>query len=239
MYSKICKFVSNSFLKRNIITSEDQEVFEFGLETMIAKVFTVSILLLTGIILKRPIESLVYCFCLKYSRKQAGGYHANTYTTCNTLFIITFVVCILLSGVILISQQSNIIFIIIAVFVMSSIILLAPINNPNNPILSGDENRFFLQAIGINGSIIVVAIVLKLMHQDLWALIMCTLLASAIYMHIEIIKRREWRMKSIKMNVSEKISKLVMKNAKNTTKEASTFSFHQTKRPSSLNVKKD
>lgn len=238
MYAKICKLVSARFLKRNIIKTEDQEVFEFGLETMIAKVFTVSILLLTGIILKRPIESIAYYLCFKYSRKQAGGYHADTYTKCNTLYIITFVLCLLLSDVILKSPLDNIIFIIIAVFVMSSIILLAPINNPNNPILSGDENKFFLKAVGINSFIIIVAIVLKVMRQDLWAFIMCTLLASAIYMHIEIIKRREWRMKSIKMNVSEKFAKLVVKKAEGTTREVSSMSIFQAKRPDSLNVKK-
>jgi len=147
MYAKICKIISNNFLKNGIITLDTQEVFEFGLETIIGKVVTISLLLITGLLLNKPVESVMYYICFKYSRKQAGGYHASTYTKCNSLYLITFIVCILLSNIIIISNFENLTFIIISISVLGSVILLSPINNHNNPILPGYENTFFIKAI--------------------------------------------------------------------------------------------
>lgn len=239
MYQKICKYISSKFLQVDIIKLEDQEVFEFGLETFISKLFTICLLFLTGFIFKNFLESILFYFCFKYSRKHAGGYHASTYTKCNTFYIITFILCLLGSNLISNNAFTTVILIAIIIFVLVTVVLFAPINNPNNPILPTYESIFFIKSILTNLLIIIGAIVLKLMNLSMWSFLICTIFTSAIYMHIEIIKRREWNMKSIKRNLGEKFFKLIMKNAEGSIREVSSAGIYQTKRPEVLTSKKE
>ena len=234
MYSKICRWFSKKLIANKYMDSEKQEIFEFGLENILSKIFSWALLLIVGLTFHGFFESIIFYFVFAYSRKHAGGYHANTYTKCNTLYILTFLGCLLLSryGISVIGQDWFLI--TVSVFLILTVLVFAPINNPNNPILPGKENRFFILAMVINILIILAVFVMRLMMIDLWIFITLTMLSSALYMHIEILKRREWDLKTIKDAFSKKLVNLAMKNAKGTTREVSMHGIFQPKRPAVL-----
>lgn len=237
MYVRICRFIGNWFQRSGTITSEEQEVFEFGLERIISQLVSMLLLFALGLLYRGFLESVVFYFCFYYSRKFAGGYHADTYVKCNTLYLFTFTATLfgsrfLLSVPIIVSLM-----VIISVFVMLTTILLAPINNPNNPILPGKENGFYLLAIVINAALSGISFVFLLINRSVAVFLIVTLLMSAIFMLIEVMKRSKGNMSKIKAEFSKKIAKLVMKNAEKSTREVSTRSHYQAKRPEVLNKK--
>lgn len=237
MYAKLCGVIGNWFHKSDIITSEEREVFEFGLERILSQVVSIFFLIVLGILYQGVIESVVFFFCFYYSRKYSGGYHADTYVKCNTVYLITFTITLFGSRILLDMPIMITIMIIITVFVMLITIILAPINNPNNPILPGKEKKFFILAVVVNIALCGISFVLLLINRSISVFLIVTLLMSAVFMLVEVMKRSKGNMTKIKVEFSKKIAGFVMKNAEKSTREVSGRCTYQAKRPEALNKK--
>lgn len=218
----------------DIIAADKVEIFEFGMERILSIIFSCSTLFVTGVIFQGIIESVLFYLCFYYSRKYAGGYHASTYTRCNTCYLLTFIGTLCISRILMNSAYIALVCIGISVFVILTTIFLAPINNPSNPILEGKENKFFIFALLMNIMLICTAFLIQLINKGLSVFVFITLFISAVYMHIEIIRRREWGMAKILKQFGEKVAKLAMKNAKGSVREVSFGGVYQAKRPAIL-----
>ena len=234
MYVKICQKISKWFLRNNIISLDEREIFEFGFERILSIFFSSFLLLSLGLICGGFFESIVFFLCFYYARKYSGGYHADTYVKCNTYYLLTFFFTFVSYKMLVQSTYINVIMIGSAVIILTTTFLLAPINNPNNPILSGKENRYFILAILVNVLVLCLALLMKLLCVDMSVFVVLTLLMAAIYMHIEIIKRREWIMTKLIKNFSKKMANFAMKNARGSTREVSAGGIYQAKRPAIL-----
>lgn len=234
MYDKICRRISKHFVLHKIIAQDDMEVFEFGLERILSTVVSSVMIGIFGILFQAILECIIFVFCFYYSRKYAGGYHAKTYTKCNACYIATFLLTIIISRCIENSMSLNIILVMITIITLSTTVLLAPINNPNNPILPEKENRFFAFAVLINVLFVFLASLIQLFSVHISVFIFVTLFMSAVYMHIEIIVRRERGMTKIFKTFGEKVVKLAMRNAKGSVREVSKLGVYQAKRPAIL-----
>lgn len=234
MYEKFCRKVSKHFVLHKIISPDNRELFEFGLERIVSSIASFVMLAVLGVLFNGILECIVFYFVFYYSRKYAGGYHATTYVKCNTCYLLTFVLTLFISRLFMDFTYLNVVIATIAFFVLLTTVLLAPINNPNNPILPGKENRFFVFAVLMNVALIFLASLIQLLNVRLSVFIFGTLFMSAVYMHIEIIVRREWGMKKVMKTFGEKIVKLALKNAKGSVREVSRGGIYQPKRPARL-----
>lgn len=234
LYARLCRKMSSSFLKNNIITKADVEIFEFGMERILSIIVSCSLLLIVGLCCNAVPESVAFFLCFYFARKYAGGYHADNYIKCNTCYLLTFILALIGTKYIMDQFYLDIVMIIISIFVMVTVLLFAPINNPNNPILPGKEGRFFILAMLMNAGMIGVVFLVKPLSVGLSVFIISSLFMSAVYMHIEIIKRREWGMTKVMKSFGEKIAKLALRNAKGSTREVSILNAYQAKRPAIL-----
>ncbi len=64
------------FARNNVIKSEDEEVYEYGLQLLLSTVFNGIIALILAIISGTVLQCICYLAAFVLLRKSAGGFHA-------------------------------------------------------------------------------------------------------------------------------------------------------------------
>lgn len=90
MILNVAQIIANK-LEENGSFKEDKEIYKYGIAMMISYSIGASAIILIGIFTKQVIHSLIYLLLFDKLRSDTGGFHANTYIQCNTLFILSFI----------------------------------------------------------------------------------------------------------------------------------------------------
>lgn len=86
----------NQLIKWNIIDSEDEEIYRFGLEGILLKLIHYFSYFLIALLLHEWMRFLIFFSAFLLLRKNAGGYHAKTKSGCYVSSCFT-VLCMVLS----------------------------------------------------------------------------------------------------------------------------------------------
>lgn len=98
MIHRIAKSITDFMLKKGSV-KEDYEIYEYGVEVILANAVGVVGIIFFSIILNRFYHGLIFILLYALLRTRTGGYHADTYIKCNTYFYIIFVLLNLISDV--------------------------------------------------------------------------------------------------------------------------------------------
>ena len=121
--------ISLFLYKNNIVDRHDLEIYQYGFEMIISTILGFIITLIIGIILNM---SIAYYIIFVFLRQLTGGYHANTYLKCNTLFaIITFTTLGTTKLLCKVGKYNMILLLIIVLFSLFVVLRYAPVENPN------------------------------------------------------------------------------------------------------------
>lgn len=74
--------MTNLMLKKNLISSDDVEIYEYGLELLQLKIIHMSFILLIGLCLGYLLEVIVFILSFFTLRANIKGYHAKTRIAC-------------------------------------------------------------------------------------------------------------------------------------------------------------
>lgn len=133
MISLLSKSIALFLLKREIIDSEEIEIYEYGFELMIATVIGLGLVMLSGLIIGEFISSVIFYTFFVLIRLFTGGYHADTHLKCK-LTLVTCCIFVLLI-VRFLSDFFNIYFIILLhILYILTVIAFSPVENVNAPI---------------------------------------------------------------------------------------------------------
>lgn len=143
MYRTLAKKITNYFIRRNIISDKEKDIYSYGFEIMISSFVYLIIFLTVALISQTLLASLFFWLGLFIIRKTAGGHHANSYTSCHILFLINHIVFVIIA---LLLPQSIYIFFNIASLAISMalVFILAPVDHKNKPFINNEYNRFKL-----------------------------------------------------------------------------------------------
>ena len=143
MYRTLAKKITNYFIRRNIISDKEKDIYSYGFEIMISSFVYLIIFLTVALISQTLLASLFFWLGLFIIRKTAGGHHANSYTSCHILFLINHIVFVIIA---LLLPQSIYIFFNIASLAISIalVFILAPVDHKNKPFINNEYNRFKL-----------------------------------------------------------------------------------------------
>lgn len=112
----------------NLISDKDAEEYSYGVQILLEKIISYSIILSLAIILNRFFEIVLFLVSFSLIRKYSGGIHCKSFRTCliasTTVSLLGVVVFPLIEKSILIYQGGVIMSMII-------VILIGAINNPN------------------------------------------------------------------------------------------------------------
>ena len=127
--------------KEEIISDEEKEIVQFGLESLGGNLLGIILTLVVGVCFQQVREALLLWFLLFPLRKNAGGFHAKTKVRCFLSSTVTIIVSMVCIQQIRWPETENILITVISAVV---IWIMAPVENGNKR-LDSVEYRVYRQ----------------------------------------------------------------------------------------------
>lgn len=187
MLENLAKSTARFFVSQNIVKSEYEEIYAYGMEIILSTVFNGLIVLIIAILSDTVLLSLLFFTAFILMRRSAGGYHAKTHIGCTMILIAVHLMFIVLIHVIPDSVIPILSYFSIA-YSCISVYLFAPAEHPNKPLSSGDRRKLRLKSLIYILSISVVDLfMIFCAHYDMSLCLSCGIIVSTTGMLAEII----------------------------------------------------
>ena len=132
--SKIISSFTNRLIHKGHIPEEDREIYIYGFDITLYTIWSTSILLLTGLVLRQFTAAVVLVFGFYTFQTTGGGYHADTHLKCLLTMFIG-----LLAGLSFVYLKDHQILLWILLSIGALLLLLFPLAlHPNHEVNSGD-----------------------------------------------------------------------------------------------------
>ena len=183
MITSLAQIITGFLHKNERVESDKLDIYIYGYEIAISNFIIFSIAIIMGFIFSQFIESVIYLIVFSIMRKYCGGYHAETYLKCNLIFVLsTFVIMMFIKIVI---YYPIYIHLLLSVFVVVSVIWLAPVENKYKSLTDKEKKKHRITAILCCSGFIILSTMLYYMFFKYHAVIDMTLLIVSISMIIE------------------------------------------------------
>ncbi len=139
MIETLAKKITVKLIDSNIIKSEDREIYIYCFETTIFTGIGYLVLFVLSIIFNESIVSLIFLLSFLVFRKICGGYHANSYSLCSLMSLLSYLLLILIVKKITIAFNVSYCLLIIG---LSVILAFSPIQDDNKPFTDKQRKRF-------------------------------------------------------------------------------------------------
>ena len=141
MISKLSYVIAGILLKKEIISQDDRELYEYGIFMLLSYLGFFILVILSGTILTIPLEAVVFFLSFCYIRNLMGGVHADTEKKCTVLTTISLIISLI---VIKIMIELDLILVATISVVLSFLIIIfsKPVSSPEKEI-SDTERRIF------------------------------------------------------------------------------------------------
>lgn len=96
MFNYISNNIADYFVKHNAVKEEDRDVIRYGVEISLSTLTSFILVLIIGFFTGCFLEGIVFLCMLMLVKKNTGGYHANSYLTCNLFTVSIFIINLLL-----------------------------------------------------------------------------------------------------------------------------------------------
>lgn len=194
MIVKLSSKITELLINRDVISSENKELYDYGFFILLSQILYFIIALIFGIIFNVLLQSVVFYIAFQFIRKYAGGYHASTEGRCeimSTLSILACIVMIWLSR----SYDFSLLLFCISLVAVLVIALLCPLDAPEKP-LSNKELKYFRKISWLILFIIAALIVVSYIFE--WSYIFSPCCMSLILESILIIAGKIKQISNIK-----------------------------------------
>ena len=191
MISFLSTNIAAFLVRKKAVSPDMEEVCEYGIAAIVSSAISFSLLFLIASILGRFWEGLVFLACFSPLRRFTGGYHANSYFVCKTVFLSTFMVCVAMLP--LLENPSTVCRIICAgilLFDFFIVFAFAPIESKNKPLNDTEKFHFRRCAIWTAGIQVAVGNIMLYFSFPIYSMIVLTTTVVAIAMVVEIVKHR-------------------------------------------------
>lgn len=141
MISKLSEKLTKALLKRNIVSADDEELYAYGFFMILSYMIYFCLALLVGIIIKIPVESMVFYIAFCILRNYAGGIHANTEAKCTVITTILITSSIFLIKLLTV-HNLIIISSVMMFFANICFFAFAPLSNEQKKVGENERSRF-------------------------------------------------------------------------------------------------
>jgi accessory gene regulator B len=179
MISAVAQRITLCFVRRDIISAESVDVYQYGLDIIISTVWNSLLILVCAVILARPMDALVYIVCTFPLRRYGGGWHAPTHATCALMSTVTFIVVSWVSTLVY-GQMAFELLLSLCAISMVIIILKCPSQHPDNPIDNTARQRLRKICIILNIGITVAIVICFLCEAYYYSALIAICALSAV-----------------------------------------------------------
>lgn len=173
MIARLSKRIASFFVCNEVIKSEDEEVYEYGLQLLLSTVFNGVIALTLAIISGTVLQCVCYLTVFVLLRKSAGGYHAKTHFGCCCILAVVLSLFIMFIKFVP-NEAYGIVATIAVAFSVVIILMFAPLEHENKPIIDRDKNR--LRKISVIYAVLFTLLVFVLFIAKLKMIMICVAL---------------------------------------------------------------
>ena len=170
MIARLSKRMASFFVRNDVIKSEDEEVYEYGLQLLLSTVFNGIIALVLAIISGTVWQCVCYLAVFILIRKSAGGFHAKTHLGCCCILAVVLSLFILFIKFVPTNIYATIT-VLAVVFSVAVILLFAPLEHENNPISGKDKKR--LRKISVIYAILISFVISLLFITNMKEIMVC------------------------------------------------------------------
>ena len=141
MILRLSKKISSFLVNNGIVTKEDQEIYDYSFEVLLATIMNFLALYLIALVLDRVWETTMFIAAFIPLRSLAGGYHAKTHLRCLLVLLIIYALVLI---VVIFAPQSFFIFINIGSVFFSVFLVwfLSPVEDENKPLTENEKKHF-------------------------------------------------------------------------------------------------
>lgn len=178
MIKTISKSMSYSFYKSDIISKDEIEIYEYGMELILALVLNIVLVLSVGIILGVPVETIIFLGTYSTLRKNTGGIHAGNHFRCVGSFLVLYSIFVLGYKLFPIN-----IYMMLGLYIVSviSILVLSPLDDGTREV--DDEGKYKKRIrllLTIHSIIILVSIFyqvyINICMFEMYGVVLCSIL---------------------------------------------------------------
>ena len=180
MITKLCHIIADFFIKEKIISEEQRDVYEYGLELCVSTLIGVIITVVIGLLFNRFFETLTFYIVFCFTRLFCGGFHAKCYLTCKITFV-CILILVLLSDCLL-SGIQDYFWIILYLFSLIVVCSFAPVENPNKLLSAQEKKRSKIISIVEMTVWLAVMGIMYILHSNLYHIVALTLFFVAALM---------------------------------------------------------
>ncbi len=141
MLNYLSNRIADFLLLNRVISTEEKDVYIYGLKLAISSALNFVICLLISIAMNQLLNGIMFFVAFSSLRKFTGGFHSKKYLNCNIIFGLTVFISLLLNQTI--DYYFNEITVIVSLILCAIVIFMfAPVYNANKE-LSEDETIKF------------------------------------------------------------------------------------------------
>ncbi len=140
MITSVASNITSYFIKKNIISKEEQDVYSYCFELLLSFVINCILLIIYSIIAKSVIETIFFVVGFMSLRLNTGGYHASTHFRCCMLLMILYTVFLGIVNLANITHYS-ITSLIISIISVIIVFIIAPVEDNNKKLEVNETQR--------------------------------------------------------------------------------------------------
>ena len=198
MLQTICNYLSNQLISTNIITKEEQIIYNYGIYLILMTIITSGTILISGVFLEKIILTIIFLFVLVSMRHYAGGYHANAYWKCYLLSCLSYYITMYFTFNV--KLQRKMVLLVLMVIVMLYNIKIGSLNSDKNPktekemIIRKKRARYLFLLYGV---ISIIGILFDIAEITIWLVMVWGQVIVMIALLSQQINRRylRWKLK--------------------------------------------
>lgn len=201
MIEAISQKILNFIMAYSDIDKDMSDIYKYGIEITISSILNFTLIFIASAIIGDFLSGTVFLATFILLRSYCGGYHADTYFKCNTVFVFTYALIILISRA-SISYISFNLSIWGAIILLSfvPILLYSPVKNIHKVLTESQCKRCRMISIIVYFVLSFISLVLVAIGNDYGCIIIITLAAVSVMILIEIHKQRREKYTDEKKN---------------------------------------
>lgn len=174
--NKLANSITEYLNKNGQVSSDDQrEIYCYGVELIISTTIGFILILVSGLLISDIISSIIFLIVFVVLRQHCGGYHANSYLKCNTVFVLTFLSTVMLT-VFLEDMVTVWMMSLLFAFNILTMVIYAPVDSKNKRLSVDEKKKHRVISIAIASAIGILALILMLIEKHYAIIVMMTLI---------------------------------------------------------------
>lgn len=156
MISKLSNQITKYLLKKNVISDEETELYDYGLFMIISYIVFFLVSILFGMVLNIPFSSMLFYISFCLVRNFAGGIHANSEIKCDIITTISILISEILIKFFIDYSLVSIAFVML---IISSICLcvIKPVATSQKEISQQEKLHFHKKVIALTALVLIIS----------------------------------------------------------------------------------